>query len=242
VRELIANLDGCTGGKAGDIIADAHLGRATCASVTREQAERLLRAAHKRTKPVNPSRLSGVGPADESEAYACQRGEIGGIPYLVEAWAEPAARTNLVACVNRTPVTGNLHAARDKRDIDAFGCGLHHRIATAPKDKHFHIQLNIITPYMPITSDGKAPNLKVYLDPITKAVGSAVRKAHIPNSANGTTQKSIVLDSLDAAIAGVGGDGKYRFNPRQLLYVLRPIVPRLLNPRRTRFTSTTAIH
>jgi hypothetical protein len=224
VRELIANLDGCTGGKAGDIVADAQLGRATCASVTREQAERLLRAARMHARPVNPSRLSGVGPVDPSEAYACQRGEIGGIPYLVEAWAEPAARTKLVACVNRTPVTGNLHAARDKRDIDAHGCGLHHTIATAPKDKHFHIQLNIITPYVPITSDGKAPNLKVFVDPIAKAAGSAVRKAHIPNSANGTTQKSIVLDNLDPAIAKVSDDGRYRFNQRQLLYVLRPIV------------------
>jgi hypothetical protein len=52
VRELIANLDGCTGGKAGDIVADAQLGRATCASVTREQAERLLRAARMHARPV----------------------------------------------------------------------------------------------------------------------------------------------------------------------------------------------
>ena len=51
-----------------------------------------------------------------------------------------------------------------------------------------------------------------------------MRKAHIPNSANGTTQKGIVLDNLDDVIAKVSGDGEYRFNQRQLLYVLRPIV------------------
>jgi hypothetical protein len=130
----------------------------------------------------------------------------------------------LEACVNRTPVTGQLYASRDKRDIDAFGCGLHHHIATAPKDKHFRIQLNVITPYMPITSDGKAPNLEVFFDPIVKAAGSAVRKAHIPNSANGTTATSIVLDNLDTAITKVSDNGRYRFNQRQLLYVLRPIV------------------
>ena len=33
-----------------------------------------------------------------------------------------------------------------------------------------------------------------------------------------------MLDNLDAAIAKVSDDGKYRFNQRQLLYVLRPIV------------------
>jgi Topoisomerase 6 subunit A/Spo11, Toprim domain len=224
VRDLIANLDGCSGAKAGEIVAAAGLGRLTCESITREQAERLLQVARSYARQVNPSRLSGVGPVDAFGVYACQRGDIDGVPFLVEAWAKSAAKTALHACVNRTPVTGRINASRDKRDIDAFGCGLRHTIATAPKDKHFYIRLNIITPYMPITSDGKAPNLEVFLDPIAKAAGSAVRKAYVPNSANGTTQKSIVLENLDAAIAKVGDDGKYRFNQRQLLYVLRPIV------------------
>jgi hypothetical protein len=35
VRELIAQLDGCTGGKAGEIVAEARLGRALCKDVTR---------------------------------------------------------------------------------------------------------------------------------------------------------------------------------------------------------------
>src|SRR5205823_11077816 len=39
-----------------------------------------------------------------------------------------------------------------------------------------------------------------------------------------TSQKSVVLENLDAAIAKVSDNGKFRFNPRQLLYVLRPIV------------------
>ena len=61
--------------------------------------------------------------------------------------------------MNRTPITGDIEAARDKRDIDVFGCGLAHTIAKAPKDKQFDIRLNITTPHMPITSDGKAPDL-----------------------------------------------------------------------------------
>ena len=62
--------------------------------------------------------------------------------------------------MNRTPVTGDIEAARDSRDIDAYGCGLRHNIATAPKDAQFNIWLNITTPFMPITSDGKEPNLR----------------------------------------------------------------------------------
>ena len=120
-------------------------------------------------------------------------------------------------------MTGAIEAARDKRDIDAFGCGLCHAIAQAPKDAEFIIWLNITTPYMPITSDGKAPNLKPFLKEIIEAAGKAVRKAHLPNT-RGVTQKSVVLDNIEAVIAEVSGDGEYKFSERQLLYRLRPIV------------------
>jgi hypothetical protein len=38
VRELIASLDGCTGGKAGEIVAAANLARTICKDITAEQA------------------------------------------------------------------------------------------------------------------------------------------------------------------------------------------------------------
>ena len=86
----------------------------------------------------------------------------------------------MTVCVNRTPVTGEIEAARDKRDIDAFGCGLAHTIAQAPKEAQFDIWLNITTPYMPITSDGKAPDLKPFLGEICNAVGKAVQQGAPP--------------------------------------------------------------
>ena len=45
VRELVANLDGCTGARAGEIVAEAGLGRMACGDVSREQAARLLEVA-----------------------------------------------------------------------------------------------------------------------------------------------------------------------------------------------------
>jgi hypothetical protein len=77
---------------------------------------------------------------------------------------------------------------------------------------------------MPITSDGKAPHLHPFLPEIRTAVSKAVRKAHRPQAGNGVSQKDVVLDNLDAVIAEVSGNGRYRFNQRQLLYKLRPIV------------------
>jgi len=227
VRDLVASLDGCSGAKAGEIVARAGLSRTICESVTRAQSDKLLAVARNNARIVKPDRLTGVGTAVDHE-YSCQRGAYQGhganIPYLVEAWAQPSARNHIFVCVNRTPVTAQVSIARDKRDIDMFGCGISHAIAQAPKDRHFVIVLNVITPYMPITSDGKAPNLRIFLDPIVRAVGSAVRKAHRPGASGSKTQKDVVLDNLDRAIAKVSNNGQYRFNQRQLLYALRPIV------------------
>jgi hypothetical protein len=126
--------------------------------------------------------------------------------------------------VNRTPITGEIGAARDKRDIDVYGCGLHHTIAQAPKDEQFVIWLNVTTPYMPITSDGKEPDLEPFLKGIIAAVDKAVKKARRPSAGNRQTQKDVVLERLDEAIADASGDGRYRFNERQIFYQLRPIV------------------
>jgi hypothetical protein len=234
VRELIANLDGCTGGKAGEIVGKAKLGRAVCRDVTLSQAVKLLEAARENARQVQPKRLGAVGSqAFPSCAYAISHGVAcfgnaplqAEIPFVVEAWAEETqGDTYLTACVNRTPTTGDLHAARNKRDIDAFGCGLHHTIAKAPSRVEFDIWINVTTPYMPITSDGKAPDLKPFLEEIHTAASKAVRKAYRPEAGGRTSQKDIVLDNLDDVVEEVSGGGRYRFNQRQLLYRLRPIV------------------
>jgi hypothetical protein len=237
VRELIANLDGCTGATAGVIVATAMLNRKVCRNVTRDQATDLLEAARAYARPVKAERLGTVGPdAFPDNAYAQSSGaaEFGSVaplaevPFVVETWAkERDAKyrdTTLLVCINRTPITGSIYAARDKRDIDAFGCGLSHIIAQAPVEAHFNIVVNIISPYVPITSDGKAPNLLPFFDVIADVTQKAVRKARRPTAGGRTSQKDIVLDNLDAAIAAVSGDGEFRFNQRQILYVLRKIV------------------
>jgi hypothetical protein len=233
VRELIAHLDGCSGGKAGEIITEARLGRELCTNISSEQAARLLTVARNNARQVQPNRLGAIGPEKfPTRAYGYSSGfvrlgsaaPLAEIPYVVEAWAERLEEGNdsyLGVCVNRTPITGNIHGARDNRDIDAFGCGLYHTIARAPKDEQFDILLNITTPFMSITSDGKAPDLLPFFDGIAEATAKAVRKAHRPNAGSGKSQKEVVLDNLDAAIADVSGYGKYRFNERQVFYFLR---------------------
>src|SRR5262249_36590161 len=163
-------------------------------------------------KPVTAERLGVVGPdAFPGFAYVQAQGvakfgsvaPLAEIPFVVETWAGRAHGeaaeddTHLTVYVNRTPITGEIHASRDKRDIDAFGCGLPHTIAQAPTEAQSLIEINITTPYMPITSDGKEPNLRPFLDAIMTATGKAVRKAHRPTAGSRVSQKDIVLDNLD---------------------------------------------
>ena len=231
VRDLVSNLDGCSGAKAGEIVAAAGLNRALCKGITRPQAARLLLAVRTNAREVNPKRLGAVGPNAFDGAYHCEYGvgeeaPIDNIPFVVESWAEALDEgddTVLSVYVNRTPVTGDIEATRNKKKINFFGCGLSNTVAETTKTAQFAIRLNLITPFMPITSDGKAPDFKPFLREIRKAVGKVVRKAHRPNS-RGVSQKDVVLNNLDEVIADVSGDGEFRFNARQLFYKLRPII------------------
>jgi hypothetical protein len=56
-------------------------------------------------------------------------------------------------------------------------------------------------------------------------------KAHRPNAGNKQTQKDVVLEHLEEAIAKISNNGQYRFNQRQILYALRPIVKAELDKR-----------
>jgi hypothetical protein len=236
VRDLVATLDGCSGGRAGEIVSRANLERAVCREVTFEQARELLVTARDNARRVNPKRLGAAGPhAFAACAYAITRGMAyfgvdlprAEIPFVVEAWANKRRTeggTHLTVCVNRTPAAGSVYATRDKRNIDAFGCGLSHTIAKAPSGVEFNIWVNLTTPFMPIVSDGKAPDLEPFLNEIETAVSKVVRKTHRPAGGSRVSQKDVVLDNLDDVIAEVSGDGRFRFNQRQLLYKLRPIV------------------
>lgn len=191
VRDLIAHFDGCGDGER--IAAQARLSRATCSNLDQKQVTKLVAAAKENSEPVKAKQLGSVGPQIfPAFAYAVVRGDANldtvAIPFVVEAWvkAKDEGETLLQVCVNRTPITGEINAARDNRKIDFFGCGLSHTIASAPKDTQFNIWLNITVPYMPITSDGKAPALMPFFGAICTVVGKAVRAAHRPTPEHGS--------------------------------------------------------
>ena len=139
VRSLIAEMDGCTGGKAGEIIAAAGLGRMACNQINRDQAVRLLKAAREQARPVCPERLGGIGGdgfTDDDLYYAVERGtaELGSvkppaeIPFVIEAWVQKRTSNGevkfndaltAILMINRTSAVDELTAWRDS-DKDAL--------------------------------------------------------------------------------------------------------------------------
>jgi hypothetical protein len=244
-RGVIAQLDGCSGGTAGEIIAAAGVERLRCCKdIDRAQATKLLKAARKRVRPVSPKRLGSIGhDAFGDRYYADARGSItlGGsqpqaeIPFVVEVWAEKFSGDtdnasddiHIDVLINRTPTVAEVSAwrSRQRHNMWLRGAGLGHYCNDAPKKGEFNVFMNVTTPYCPITSDGKAPDLAPFAAAIITAIETAMRKAQRAAPKNKKVpQKDVVLDSLDEAIAAASGDGEFRFNERQIFYQLRPIV------------------
>ena len=242
LREFVERLDGCTGAKAGRITR-AFKG-SPCRALTRDQARELLIVARYEAKPVTPARLGQIGrTASPAVSYSCQRGTaaIGGrepkaeIPFVVEAWATAERRDGtgddieILMSVNRTPAVAAIEAWRVKGDLALTGCGLKHRCSRIAPGR-YSITINLTTPWCPVTTDGKEPDLSPFVLEIAAAVEQAAKRARgaMPRQpsaiSTGTTHKDIILQNLNTAVAKASGDGQYRFNQRQLFYVVRPIV------------------
>jgi hypothetical protein len=189
VRDLIASFDGCTGAKAGKI-ASRFL-QCSCGYLSRKETRELLLSARAQTTPVSVDRLGAVGELKGlPEHYARQTGvvEIGvgepkaNIPFVVEAWAETATADDdsaITVFVNRTPITGDVHIGNsDEGKLGIFGCNIDRHINVPTQRGKWRLVLNITAPYVPITTDGKEPDLEPFWREIVDALSRAIAKAH----------------------------------------------------------------
>jgi hypothetical protein len=233
VREMVARFEGCSGAKAGKI-ADDFLGRA-CADLSRDDSETLLARMRENSRPVKATRLGHVGKLPSlPDAYASvsgtyevkpSRGKLSAsIPFIVEAWARPTGNSHVRVLINRTPATGEIGAYHEKTLLGILGCGLHHEVKVGRGQ--VKVWLNITCPYMSITTDGKAPDLSKMLPEISEAIRRATKKVRQEGqgAAAHSTEKTLILASLDAAIAQASGDQGHPFSLRQLYYVVRALI------------------
>lgn len=126
VRTLVAQLDGCSGATAGEIIDAVGLSRTVCKDVSCAQATALLNEVRDLTRSVSVNRLGCLGrAASPGYWYAIERGHarIGGsepqaeIPFVVEVWATKQSHKSeangISVNINRTPSTGEMSIYRD---------------------------------------------------------------------------------------------------------------------------------
>lgn len=192
VRELVGELDGCSGPKAGGI-AGAFRGRAA-ASLSLEQAEAVLERARGAARLVTAERLGYVGRDALGSAFvhakgggkftrAAGRGSLAAeIPFTVECWARPAEAASVVACVNGTPTVGEVSAlcqawVGGQQTFRVQACGVTIDIERAGRGRTFEVWINVQCPALAWTTDGKAPTFAPLEPVLSDTVGKAIRKA-----------------------------------------------------------------
>jgi hypothetical protein len=201
------------------------------------EAARLLSRAKLAAREVNPSRLGAIGEGAFAGAYAYNscytvlpRGADGGqvkLPVVVEAWADPAPEdSSAVFMVNATPCVVNASARYERKDKTTvvYGPGL--KLVVKTGKTGICLYVNIITPYMPVTSDGKAPALGLFkhlLGPVVEKAAKRARRIQ-PRDDLKSNQKTVVFIHMEAQIKIVSDNRRYRFNWRQVFYRIRPII------------------
>lgn len=218
--------------------------------LTFAETEELLHSLRLSSKEIPATALGEVGDVFNYEfAKKCgsytsssARGKLDAfIPFVVEAWVkvmkgDPSKnRSSLTMSVNKTPVTADVKVSTKQASTTLWGGGLYIDIKSKPAD----IYINIITPYMPITSDGKEPDFRPMADiieDVVKRAASKAKKLVINELSGGKKEKEIILENLQRAIAKTSGNGKYLFSQRQLYYAIRPYVMEAFDGKQPKYT------
>lgn len=238
VRDLVESLQGCSGAKAAKIAGD--LRGKLARDLTAAEASRVLRRARRATRPVKASRLGKVGAVPDMPAgYACLEGTLRPkvatgqlqpeIPFLAEAWVEfDGIVPTIAGNINRTPIVARLGTAHHANDQQVWGAGLQECVVRTGRYPA-QVTFNITSPFVPITSDGKTPDLSHFSAILVEAIAKASRKAKklrgaFASCSDSEEIKAVFLENLDSAIDVVSGGGKLRYSLRQLYYQMRPMI------------------
>jgi hypothetical protein len=242
VRELLAgSFDGCSEPAAGKIASVAGRGR-LARELSRADAGAVLAAAKARAKPVSPKRLGCLGRETfDAAGYAKEVGEwttASGVkaPVVVEAWSDPADADDDVyyeVSVNRTPVAAPVRAWVTKdgnsKTLTLYGCNA--RVGVKLGRAPVGVVVNVDSPFVPITTDGKTPDFGALGGLIGSAASkAAARSKWAAREPERPTQKALILDAIPGAAAKMSDGGAVRFSQRQLFYAVREEVKKRMPP------------
>ena len=236
VYDLVTAFDGCTGAKAGNVARLFEKNRKT-KDLTFDGTQHLLAGIRNNSKPVKATRLGMVGEILDT-SYGIAQGEFelpsskGGydatVPFSVEVFIKESTCSKVDLLINKSPAIKSPYLFREKKKKNIYGLGVN---LYADSSDEINITINVNSPVVPITSDGKEPDLSKMEATIDEALKKAVRKYKSQKKSNSpttattsVTRKKVVLDHLDEAITKASGNGVIRFSQRQLYYVVRPFV------------------
>ncbi|AKL96164.1 DNA topoisomerase VI, subunit A [Clostridium aceticum] len=235
VREVVEQFDGCSSTKAGKIAREYGRNRKSN-ELSFDESEQLLNSIRQESRPVKAARLGEIGELEGYSSYNKQSGTFAlestkgnynaKIPFTVEVFTKEADKSSCQALINKSPSIKGIHASESNKKLNIWGSGFDIYL----KCTGVEIVININTPYMPITNDGKEPNYRLMAEVIeiatTKAVNSYKRNSGSKptDGSKRLTQKDVMLNNLNEAVKKASGDGTYRFSQRQLFYGVRPYV------------------
>jgi hypothetical protein len=164
-----------------------------CRTMEREEALRLLRILRSATKPINAKRLGLLGRGawpNYPGGYDYQIGSFttgpeelpATIPFLAECWAVSSDSSNDNVkiggfTVNRTPIILDPHSHRKKgREAVLYLGNCWIRLSIPQTQIEF--ALNLTSPFIPLLSTGKAPDLSPFRDVLKRAIETAIARAY----------------------------------------------------------------
>jgi hypothetical protein len=205
-------------------------------SIPTDELLELLKAVEGKTK-VNPigkntfqgeyQKIEGIYKAGEAL-----------LPFIVEAWttAFDAPRDNdshrISVITNRTPTLSEsqltVNSGRPRFTSGGYYTSHNKQVN---RHKEYHVTLAISSPYIPIMSSGKMPQLLNggYGDEIIEALFNTMKKAGkaTTKKKSGMTLKNAAYFCMEEAYNKVSSNGKYWANARQLMYAARPTILQL---------------
>ena len=158
------------------------------------------------------------------------------IPFCIEAWVTAKAvdevtYTTTHPLLNRSLCLARLYSLADSTGLRLYGCGIDIKVK-GPKRAAYYIDLSVITPYLRLTGDGKAPHLGHFRSAIESAIkgaaGEAYRNLVRPAAAISVADAARLV--MEAAYLKASDNGALPALPakaRQIMYAARGEILRL---------------
>jgi hypothetical protein len=204
-------------------------------SVPTEEIMALLKANQGKTK------INAIGKdtfaGDYKKVEGIHRDGDADIPFIIEAWATAvdAEKNNgdhtIEVITNRslTLSRATLEVKSGRAAISSGGWVMRHRgKGQCSQTKAYSVILAVSSPYIPIVSSGKEPNLLdgTYETEIIDVLQSTMKKAgaafKVPKTKLNLRQAANLC--LEDAYRKVSNNGQYWANARQLMYAARPMM------------------